>query len=170
VQAQLRITDSLKQAVKSKIDESIASRNFCETILSEVLENPQQIPLPDDFKQLCSLVEETLNALDSKILQISDECNKISVEKREKSRQIQLLSDRAKKAELLAAKSNTLESTKLTLKNKIEAQTITIESLKDRINFLQQLPPVHHQTSQQQRSFCTKICKCFKSPTLNSPT
>jgi hypothetical protein len=141
LEAQSRIVDTLKTALKSQVEEVEEARTFLAQKLFDAQFRRVNIPLPGETEptlpNLVHAVEAAITKIDAEIVSVSTACANERLERLEKERGVVLLGERAVRAEDAAERVKSLETRRAELKNKIDYQTYVMDALRDRINFLQ---------------------------------
>ena len=139
LEAQRRIVETLKAALKSQVEEVEEARKF----LAHSHFRLVSIPLPGEreptLPNLVQAVEGALTKVDAEIVSLSTACANERLERLEKERGVVLLGERAARAEDAAERVKTLETRRAELKNKVDYQAHVLDALRDRINFMQRV-------------------------------
>lgn len=141
LEAQRRIVETLKMALKSQVEQVEDARKFLAQKLFDSQFRQLSIPLPGEtaatLPNLVHAVEAAITKIDAEIVSVSTACANDRLERLEKERGVVLLGERAARAEDAAERVKSLETRRAELKNKIDYQTHVMDALRDRINFLQ---------------------------------
>jgi phage shock protein A len=141
LEAQRRIVESLKGALKSRVDEVEDARKFLSQGVFDTYFRKVDIPLPRETEStlpnLIHAVEAAISKIEAEIVSVSSACANERLERLEKERGVVLLGERAARAEDAVERVKTLETKRAELKNKVDYQAHVLEALRDRINYLQ---------------------------------
>ncbi|TEB20541.1 hypothetical protein C9890_0052, partial [Perkinsus sp. BL_2016] len=141
LEAQRRIVETLKSALKNRVDEVEEARKFLAQGIFDSHFRQVGIPLPGETEKtltnLVHAVEAAISKIDAEIVSVSTACANDRLERVEKERGVVLLGERSARAEDAAERTRSLETRRAELKNKVDYQAYVLDALRDRINYLQ---------------------------------
>lgn len=143
VEAQNQIVESLRAALKEKFEEAESCKKFLvHAILGELTKTEISDSVASDlnrvnFFELCDACESSINRVTTQAKALATECAAERLERIEKERGVELLAERANRAEASLTSTRDLEKKRAELRNKLECQKFVLDSLRDRISFLE---------------------------------
>jgi FYVE zinc finger len=143
VEAQIRIVESLRAALKEKFEEVESCKKFLvHNILGELAKTEIADAVAADldrvnFFELCDACETSTNRVVAQTKALAVECATERLERLEKERGVELLGERANRAEASLEGVRDLEKRRGEVRSKLEAQKFVLDSLRDRISFLE---------------------------------
>ena len=140
LEAQRRIVETLKSALKSQVEEVEEARKFLAQGIFDSYFRQVGIPLPGETEptlpNLVHAVEAAIGKIDAEIVSVSTACANERLERLEKERGVILLGERSARAEDAAERVRSLDTRRAELKNKVDYQAHVLDALRDRINYL----------------------------------
>lgn len=168
--AQEGIVTSLKTALKENFKVAEKSKDIILAVIKDLSRGdlPPETKDHDSILQLCDMVERLWDNLEISTTNLAKDVASERLERLEKERGVELLGERANRAETALGKLREAERKRADLKSKVECQLFVMESLRDRIQFLER-PAYQRSLSAPQSPLlgstssrvCYKLKRCF---------